>query len=107
MESEFKYVTVYTTFPEKEEAKKIARIVISEQLAACANLVDKMESIYVWKDEIEESNEVICLFKTTKEKSEPLMQRIKENHSYETPCIVVWPILSGDVDYLDWIRKSL
>ncbi|ABZ93208.1 divalent-cation tolerance protein CutA [Leptospira biflexa] len=107
MEIEKNYVTVYTTFPSKEEAKKTAKIVISEQLAACANLIDKMESIYVWNNRLEESNEVVCFLKTTAEKSDSLMQRIKELHSYDTPCIVVWPILTGDKDYLDWIRKSL
>ncbi|XDD44283.1 divalent-cation tolerance protein CutA [Leptospira sp. WS60.C2] len=104
---EAKYVTVYTTFSSKEEAKKIAKILISEHLAACANLVDKMESIYVWKDQLEESEEVVCFLKTTLSQSELLMQRLKELHSYDTPCIVVWPILMGDPDYLEWIRNSL
>ncbi|MGV3666156.1 MAG: divalent-cation tolerance protein CutA [Leptospira bouyouniensis] len=107
MDIDIKYVTIYTTFPSKEEAKQTAKRVISEHLAACANLVDKTESIYVWNDVLEETNEVICFLKTTIEKSDSLMQRIKELHSYEVPCIVVWPILNGNLDYLDWIRKSL
>ncbi|TGL59966.1 divalent-cation tolerance protein CutA [Leptospira jelokensis] len=107
MDLEVEFVTVYTTFPNKEEAKQCAKILIGERLIACANLIDKMESIYVWNDTLEESMETVCLFKTTKEKSEPLIQRLGEIHSYVTPCIVVWPILSGNKDYLDWIRKSL
>ncbi|MBL0955916.1 MAG: divalent-cation tolerance protein CutA [Leptospira sp.] len=107
MEIEIEYVTVYTTFPSKVEAKETAKILVTEKLAACANLIDQMESIYVWNEQLEESTEVVCLLKTTMEKSEPLMQRIRELHSYETPCIVGWPILKGNPNYLDWIRKSL
>ncbi|MCW7464782.1 divalent-cation tolerance protein CutA [Leptospira levettii] len=107
MEIEIEYVTVYTTFPSKVEAKETAKILVTEKLAACANLIDQMESIYVWNEQLEESTEVVCLLKTTMEKSIPLMQRIRDLHSYETPCIVCWPVLKGNPDYLDWIRNSL
>ncbi|MBM9590469.1 divalent-cation tolerance protein CutA [Leptospira sp. 201903075] len=107
MKEPWDYYTVYVTFSSEEEAKQIAKEVITERLAACANIINGMESIYIWKDVMEESKETVCLFKTTKDKSETLMQRIKELHSYETPCIVLWPIVSGNPDYLDWVRNSL
>ncbi|GBF42772.1 divalent ion tolerance protein [Leptospira ellinghausenii] len=107
MEFEIEYVTVYTTFPSKAEAKETAKILVTEKLAACANLIDQMESIYVWNEQLEETTEVVCLLKTTMEKSEPLIQRIRDLHSYDIPCIVGWPILKGNPSYLDWIRKSL
>ncbi|XDD47132.1 divalent-cation tolerance protein CutA [Leptospira sp. WS39.C2] len=107
MDFQIDYVTVYSTFPSKEEAKAITKVLITEHLAACANLLDKMESIYVWNNQLEETSEVVCFLKTTLEKSETLMQRLKELHSYETPCILVLPILNGDKGYLDWIRNSL
>lgn len=107
MKERWEIGTVYVTFSSDDEAKKIAKIVITERLAACANIVKGMDSLYLWKDVLEESKEVVCLFKTTREKSELLMQRIKEIHSYETPCIVLWPIVSGNPDYFDWVRNSL
>ncbi|EMY70764.1 divalent-cation tolerance protein CutA [Leptospira vanthielii] len=107
MNEPWDYYTVYVTFSSEGEAKKIAKIVVTDRLAACANIVSGMDSIYIWKDVLEESKEVVCLLKTTSEKAELLMQRIKELHSYETPCIVLWPIVSGNPDYLDWIRNSL
>lgn len=107
MKEPWDYYTVYVTFSSEEEAKQIAKEVITERLAACANIIKGMESIYIWKDAMEESKETVGLFKTTKDKSETLMQRIKELHSYETPCIVLWPIVSGNPDYLDWVRNSL
>ncbi|PJZ46635.1 divalent-cation tolerance protein CutA [Leptospira brenneri] len=107
MNEGWEYYTVYSTYATEDEAKKIAKQVVIERLAACANVIKGMESIYIWKETIEESMETVCLFKTTKEKLDHLMQRIKELHSYETPCIVVWPIVTADSDYLDWLRNSL
>ncbi|MCW7469848.1 divalent-cation tolerance protein CutA [Leptospira kanakyensis] len=107
MNEPWEYNTIYVTFASEEEAKQIAKKVVMERLAACANIIKGMESVYVWKGEIEESSETVCLLKTTKDKSDILMQRIKELHSYDTPCIVVWPIVSGNPDYLDWLRNSL
>ncbi len=107
MNEPWEFCTVYVTFSREEEAKKITKQVIIERLAACANTIKGMDSVYIWKGEIEETSEIVSLFKTTKDKIEKLTQRIKELHSYDTPCIVVWPIVSGNPDYLDWIRNSL
>ncbi|TGN04599.1 divalent-cation tolerance protein CutA [Leptospira bandrabouensis] len=107
MKEAWDFSTIYVTFSSEEEAKKIAKVVVSERLAACANIIKSMDSIYIWNDVLEETTEMVCLFKTTKDKVGSLMQRIKELHSYETPCIVEWPIVSGNPNYLDWIRKSL
>ncbi|MCW7494372.1 divalent-cation tolerance protein CutA [Leptospira sp. 2 VSF19] len=107
MNEAFEFSTLYVTFPSEEEAKKIAKVVVTERLAACANIIKGMDSIYTWNEVLEEATEFVSLFKTTKDKVGLLMQRIKELHSYKTPCIVEWPIVSGNPDYLDWIRKSL
>lgn len=107
MEDSSEYYTVYVTFASEEEAKQITKVVVTDRLAACANIIKGMQSVYIWNSVLEESEETVGLFKTTKDKSEVLVQRIKELHSYDTPCIVIWPIVSGNPDYLDWIRNSL
>ncbi|TGK85595.1 divalent-cation tolerance protein CutA [Leptospira bourretii] len=107
MEDSSEYYTVYVTFASEEEAKQIAKVVVTDRLAACANIIKGMQSVYIWNSVLEESEETVGLFKTTKDKSKVLVQRIKELHSYDTPCIVIWPIVSGNPDYLDWIRNSL
>ncbi|TGL87593.1 divalent-cation tolerance protein CutA [Leptospira congkakensis] len=106
MNESWEYYTVYSTFSSEEEAKQIAKQVVTERLAACANIIKGMDSVYIWNGEMEESSEIVCLLKTTKDKSELLMQRIKELHSYDVPCIVLWPIVSGNPYYLDWLRNS-
>jgi len=98
---------VYVTVGNGEEASLIAKEVVKTKLAACANLLSNMSSFYFWKGELQEDKEVVLIFKTNESKLEPLIQKIKELHSYEVPCIVSLPIDSGNSDYLEWLRNSL
>ena len=96
-------VTVYATFGNEEEARRIGRIVVEEGLAACVNLLGSCHSIYRWQGEIEEADEVAALFKTAGERAEALVARIGELHSYAVPAAVVWPIEGGLEAYRDWV----
>lgn len=100
------FVTLYMTAPNADEAMFIAKVVISEKLAACVNLIDGVTSVYRWEGNVEEETEVCALFKTSQDQIEKLTSRIKELHSYECPCIVVWPIIDGDDDYLTWLGAA-
>ena len=94
---------VYVTARDAAKAKRIGRTVVAERLAACANVLDGMSSVYWWQGKIEEATEAVLILKTTTKRFEELMARIKALHSYETPAIVAWPIAAGSAEYLDWI----
>ena len=99
-------VTVYATFPSGDEAGRIARALVEERLAACANILGACRSIYRWNGAIEEGEEVPALFKTRADLAGPLIARLAELHGYEVPAAVVWPI-SGALDsYAGWIRSE-
>lgn len=95
------------TVPNLEEGKKIAHILVSNKLAACVNIIENVTSIYEWKGKIEENNECLLIIKTKKEKSEKLMQKVKEIHSYETPECIGLKIEKGLAKYLNWIEEVL
>ena len=95
---------IYSTTSSVEEARKIARIIVEEKLAACVNIIPKIESIYRWQGKIEEDNESILLAKTIDKNVDQVIQRIKENHSYDVPDIVAIPITHGFKEYLDWVE---
>lgn len=97
-------VTVYATFASDEEARRIARILVGERLAACANILGACHSIYRWQGEVEESEEVAALLKTRAEKAEELIARLAQLHSYDVPAAVVWPIAEALDSYSDWVR---
>jgi periplasmic divalent cation tolerance protein len=77
----------YTLVSNLEEAKKIAKILIQEKLAACVNILPSIVSIYEWKGQIEESNEVGLLIKCSLSNQENLVKRLQALHPYELPAI--------------------
>lgn len=97
-------VTVYVTLPDKPAAETFCKTLVNERLAACANILEGATSIYWWRDEIETATECVCLFKTTAARFPAFLERAKEAHPYEVPCIVAWPITSGHADYLHWVN---
>ena len=97
---------VYITAPDKEEAEKIANSVISEQLAACANILGDVSSIFLWKGSIQNESEIALFLKTAVEKVPLLTKRVSELHSYEEPCIIALPIVGGSDQFLDWIKTE-
>ncbi|HEX8571439.1 MAG TPA: divalent-cation tolerance protein CutA [Allosphingosinicella sp.] len=99
-------VTVYSTFASEEEAGRIARALVEEGLAACANILGPCRSIYRWRGAIEESAEVAALFKTRSGLAEALIARLAELHSYEVPAAVVWPISSALDSYAEWVAAE-
>ena len=96
-------VSVYGTFADEEEARRIGRTVVEERLAACANILGSCHSIYRWQGAVEEAGEVAAIFKTSNLAAERLVARIVELHSYEVPAVAVWPIGGAHTAYADWV----
>ncbi|TMJ16416.1 MAG: divalent-cation tolerance protein CutA [Alphaproteobacteria bacterium] len=99
-------VTVYATFASEEEALRIARTLIEERLAACANLLAPCRSLYRWEGKIEDAAEHPALFKTAADKAQALITRLAELHSYDVPAAVVWPIGDAHPPYEQWVRDE-
>lgn len=99
-------VTVYATFGGGEEARRIARLLVEERLAACANILAPCRSIYRWRGAVEEAEEVPVLFKTAAEAAARLIARIGTLHSYDLPAAVAWPIADAAPAYADWVREE-
>ena len=91
---------VYVTCANNDEAMTIARTVVEERLAACANLLGGIRSVYWWEGEVCEGEEVALVLKTPTDRNEELVDRIKQLHSYDCPCIACLPISDGNPDFL-------
>jgi periplasmic divalent cation tolerance protein len=100
-------VSVYCIFANAEEAERIGRTVIEERLAACINILGPCRSIYRWHGEIETAEEVPAILKTTDAYADTLISRIAGLHSYEVPCVAVWPIEKLLYGYADWVEQSV
>ncbi len=97
---------VYVTASDADEAQRIGRLVVQERLAACANVLGGMVSIYWWRGAVEEGREAVLILKTTEERLKALIERVRELHSYDTPCIEAWPVTAGYQRFLDWVVEE-
>lgn len=97
---------LYITAGSRDEAKKIGRALVEARLAACANIIDGMDSIYWWQGKLTEDREAVLIVKTRADLVSAVTARIKALHSYTVPCVVALPILDGNPDYIDWIGQE-
>ena len=100
-------VSVYVIFADADEAERIGRQMVEERLAACINILAPCRSIYRWQGAVEAAQEIPAIFKTAALQVDALIARIAALHSYDVPCVTVWPIDKLLADYGDWVEESL
>jgi periplasmic divalent cation tolerance protein len=98
-------LVVYITAPNEEEAAKIARAIVEERLAACANIIPAVRSIYSWQGKMEDEKEVLMIVKTRLRLFKALQERVKELHSYTVPEIIALPVVDGSEEYISWLKE--
>ena len=104
--AEDKYLAVFVTVANQDDAQRIARDLVEQRLAACGNILGQVRSIYRWQGRIEDEAEVMLVLKTRVTLFEALRQRVVELHGYEVPEIIALPVEAGHAPYLDWIREN-
>ncbi len=97
---------VYITTDGREEARTIGRVLVEERLAACANILDPMTSIFRWQGDVQEGTETVLIAKTTSDRLDALTDRVLALHSYDCPCVAVIPVEGGNPAFLDWIAAE-
>jgi periplasmic divalent cation tolerance protein len=97
----------WVTAPDTKTARKLAQVILQKHLAACVNIVPKLESHYWWQGKLEKSAEVLLLIKTTKAKLPLVEKTILAHHPYDTPEFIVTPLPHGNERYCDWLRESV
>ncbi len=100
------FLFVYVTCKDRAEALKVGKAVVEARLAACANIIDGMDSIYWWKDELQVKKEAILIMKSRRDLFVQLTEKVKSVHSYQVPCVVALPIETGNEDYLNWLMAE-
>jgi len=97
---------LYITAGSRDEALAIARALVEARLAACANVLPGVTSVYWWDGSVQEEDEVALIMKTRHDLVDEAVARVRELHSYDCPCVVSLPITGGNGDFLDWIAKE-
>jgi periplasmic divalent cation tolerance protein len=96
---------ISTTVAQKDDAERIAALLLSEKLAACVQIMG-INSRYVWKGETNHEPELMLLIKTRSALFDKVIARIAAEHPYETPEIVAMPFAAGFAGYFDWIAEN-
>ncbi len=100
-------IVVFSTASSAEEAEKIARGLVNERLASCVNVVPAIRSIYRWQGKIEDSQEVLLIIKSSRERFDALRTLLEKLHSYEVPEVIAMPVVDGARNYLNWMDGEL
>lgn len=100
------FITVLMTTASEDEAIKIVRKLLEEKLIACANIIEKVHSIFWWHGSIKDSYEAMVIMRTRSKLLGDLMKTVKALHSYEVPEIIALSIVAGSPAYLDWVKSS-
>jgi periplasmic divalent cation tolerance protein len=100
-------IVVLVTAPSEDMGKQIAGALLKKKLAACVNIIAPINSLYVWRGETCDDEEVLLIVKSRAELFEDkIIPAVKAIHPYDVPEIIALPVLLGDQDYLDWIETE-
>ncbi len=98
---------VLITAGSRDEAVRLAEMMVGSRLAACVQILPEMESIYWWKGTVERAPEHLLLVKTSPDNFERLEQEVRALHSYDTPEIIALPVSASSAPYLEWLMTSV
>lgn len=101
------YVIILVTASNKKEARRIADVLVGSRLAACVNIIDKIDSLFFWESKIDKAKECLLIIKSKKEKLPKIIKAVKSLHSYKVPEIIALPVIAGSKSYLRWIDASV
>jgi periplasmic divalent cation tolerance protein len=100
-------IVVFITTGSEKEARSVAGQLIEQKLAACANVVQRVDSLFRWKGQIESETESLLIIKTKASSLDNVVDTVKRLHSYELPEIIAIPIIGGNDEYLRWIDEEV
>ena len=96
-------LVILVTTANKEEAVRIGKEMVDAKLAACANIILGVQSIYRWKGKVVKAQEALLILKSTRPRYRALEKAIKAMHTYETPEILALPVKVGLDQYIGWV----
>jgi len=102
-----KFIVVFVTASSKKEGKRIITALIKKKLIACGNILNKVDSTFIWRKKIDKAKEVLIILKTKRDLFKKIAREIERLHSYEVPEIIAMPIIEGSAKYLKWIDESV
>ncbi|MFI0434257.1 MAG: divalent-cation tolerance protein CutA [Parachlamydiaceae bacterium] len=101
------FIEIHWTTDTLDEARRISRYLVQERLAACAQIIPWIESVYMWNDQLETTQESKIVLKTSLKNYDKIREMIQKNSKYEIPEITWFKIEGGNQEYLEWLKESI
>ena len=101
------YIVAFITTATADEAKTISQTLLDQRLAACINIVPRVNSQFWWQGKIDSAQENLLIVKTKASRLDEIIKLVKGLHSYDVPEIIALPIIGGNQDYLEWIETEV
>jgi len=98
---------LYIPCPDLDTAKRIGAEAVTAGLAACANILPEMVSVYRWKGAIEEESETVLILKTAPDREAALREKVAELHPYEVPAILTLDAPRVNAAYANWVKGEV
>ena len=102
-----RYIMIFVTAANPDEAREISLTLVEEKFVACANIVGGVSSIYWWNGQVENTDEQLIVFKTLASHLDAVIARVKSLHSYDLPEIIAVPLTGDSPEYLKWLEESV
>jgi len=99
-------VLALSTFPDAETARRVARELVEQRLAACGNIVPQIHSVYRWQGEVESGDEALAIFKLSARGYAEFESKLRSLHPYDVPEIISYKIEAGLPEYLRWVTEN-
>ncbi|MCK9555954.1 divalent-cation tolerance protein CutA [bacterium] len=97
----------FITAPDVTSAKKIAKGLVLNKLAACVNIIPSINSFFMWKGGIQEQKEALLIAKTARAKLQKAKKWILKHHPYDLPEILYIKIDKGHEEYMRWVKELI
>ena len=99
-------IIVLITAASKDEATRIGTALVNEHIAACANIVPQIRSLFFWEGKAQDESETLIIVKSRLPLLDRIIARVKELHSYSVPEVIALPVIGGSPEYLRWLQDS-
>lgn len=97
---------IHCSCPDRQVADTLARALVEERLAACVQSVPGVRSTYRWQGRLEQTDEVLLLIKTTRDRLDAIVARITQLHPYENAEVLAVEAVGGSAPYLQWLSAG-
>jgi periplasmic divalent cation tolerance protein len=100
-------IVVFSTCDSQKQAADLAHHLVEQRLAACVNVLPGVQSVYRWKDAVEDAPEWLLVIKSRRDLFDALRAEIQKLHTYEVPEVLAIPVVDGSEAYLRWLDREL